>query len=105
MFLFEIVPTKFETLLYPRDRAADDGPLDMIAGPFGPLHCFATVKLGDQVGFVSGSEDGCVRIHDLDANYVQKQVRSAKDPGYQSTFPMAKPATPETEAENSTTQG
>ena len=93
---------QFEALLYPRDRCADDGPLDMIAGPFGPLHCFATFKEGDNFGFVSGSEDGCVRIHDLDSNYIQKVIKAAQDASYKSTFPITKSSTGsgETEGEN-----
>ena len=74
----------------------------MIAGPFGPLHCFATFEDGNNFGFVSGSEDGCVRIHDLDKEYIQKQIRAAQDASYKSTFPITKSdsGSGETQGEN-----
>ena len=55
---------------------------------FGPLHCFATYSKGNTHIFVSGSEDGCVRIHDLDDNYIATKASEANNVNFKSIFPL-----------------
>lgn len=59
---------KFETMMW---HMVYEEEIGTVKGHFGPLNCLAWFR--DGRGFVSGGEDGYVRVHHFDNDYFTKK--------------------------------